>query len=276
MSVQGKVVIITGAAQGVGRFVARTFAAEGAKVAAADIASLDTVGREIAEIGAEFLPVTTDITDERQVESLMTQVFKRWGRIDVLINDAGIVPHFSVGSPRWPRIRDMPKERFDRVMDTNLGGTFLCTKHVIPYMEALNDGHIINFGQGNLNARQGAPSGRPNIGSAVYNVSKISIRAFTRQVADEEREFGICVLSMGPGGSITSEPVRRERPAGVVVPGGGGGLVTEDSPEWARQNEYLTQIDAVGNRYVIAAEAPMEFSGNQVAVRDGQLIIAQD
>ena len=275
MSVRGKVVIITGGATGVGRYVARTFAEEGANLAVADIAPTDTVAHEVTEIGADLLTIKADVTDEYQVRTLMDQVFRRWGRIDVLINDAGIVPHFSVGSPRWSRIRDMPKDQFARVMDTNLGGTFLCTKHVLPYMESLNDGHIINFGQGSL---RGGPlsAGQPNIGSCVYNVSKIAIRAFTRQVADEEKEFGICILSMGPGGSMSSQPERRERPASVVMPGGGGGLVTEDSPEWARQNEYLTHVDAVGNRYVIAAEAPMEFSGNQVAVRDGKLEIAND
>jgi 3-oxoacyl-[acyl-carrier protein] reductase len=275
MSVRGKVVVITGGAMGVGRYVARTFAEAGANIAVADISPMDTVGREVAEIGTDLLTVQADVTQEHQVRSLMDQVFRRWGRIDVLINDAGIVPHFSVGSPRWPRVRDLPREQFSRVMDTNLGGTFLCTKHVIPYMESLNQGHIINFGQGSL---RGGPlsAGRPNVGSAVYNVSKIAIRAFTRQVADEEKEFGICVLSMGPGGSMSSQPERRERPAGVVLPGGGGGLVTEDSPTWARENEYLTQIDSVGNRYVIAAEAPMEFSGNQVQVKDGMLEIMND
>jgi NAD(P)-dependent dehydrogenase (short-subunit alcohol dehydrogenase family) len=268
-------VIVTGGAQGVGRFVARTFAVEGAKVAIADIAPTDTVVGEITEIGAEVLPVKTDITRESDVRSMVEQVFAQWGRIDVLINDAGINPHFHIGKPRWPRIRDMPLDHFNRVMDTNLIGTFLCTKHVLPYMESLNDGHIINFGQGNVREER-QEGARPNIGTTVYNTSKIAIRAFTRFVAEEEREFNVCIMSMGPGGSISSSEPERPRRSGPGIPGGGGGIVTEDSPEWARQNEGSTLVDSVGNRYVVAAEAPIEFSGHQVFVRDGQLHIAND
>lgn len=267
MSVRGKVVVITGGAQGVGRYVARTFAAEGAKLAIADIAPLETVTSEVEKLEAEALVVTTDVTREEQVRSLMDQVYRRYGRIDVLINDAGIVTHFHVGAPRWPRIRDMDRAFFQKVIDTNLVGTFLCTKHVIPYMESLNAGHIINFGQGSLGAER--RPGPANIGSCVYNVSKISIRAFTRSVAEEEREFNICIVSMGPGSG--AEVVRQ---AGPGVPGGGGGIVTEDSPEWARERGRW--VESVGNRYVLAAEAPMELSGHQIVVRDGQLAIAPD
>ncbi|MBM2810776.1 MAG: dehydrogenase [Chloroflexi bacterium] len=267
-------VVITGGAQGVGRYVARTFAAEGARVAIADIAPAETVVAEIEQLGAEALPIKTDVTDERQVRSLMDQVYRRWGRIDVLVNNAGLVTHFHVGAPRWPRIRDMDLGFFKRIMDTNLAGTFLCTKHVIPYMESLNDGHIINFGQGNVSEQRRADAS-PNIGTCVYGVSKISIRAFTRFVAEEEKEFNICVMSMGPGGATTG--AQPERRAGPGIPGGGGGIVTEDSPEWARRDTgSAVMVDAIGDRYVIAAEAPMEFSGHQVVVRDGRLQIASD
>ena len=204
MSVEGKVVIITGASQGVGRYVARTFATANAKIAVADIASTETVGGEVEQLGAEVLAIKTDVTDEASVRSMVEVVYRKWGRIDVLINDAGIVTHFHVGSPRWPGIHDMPHEFFQKVIATNLGGTFLCTKHVLPYMESLQSGHIINIGQGELSQkplgeeRAGRP---PNIGSAVYSTSKIAIRAFTRGVAEEERRYNICIVSMGPGTS---------------------------------------------------------------------------
>jgi len=267
MAVRDRVVIVTGGAQGVGRYVARTFAAEGARVAVADVASMESVSSEIEKLEADFLTIRTDVTDESQVRSMVDQVYRRWGRIDVLVNDAGIVTHFHVGAPRWPRIRDMPRDFFQKVIDTNLIGTYLCTKHVLPYMESLNEGHVINFGQGNLAPRRAG--GPANIGSCVYNVSKISIRAFTRSVAEEEREFNICIMSMGPG-SGGGEGERREWKAGA-----GGGIVTEDSPAWAREREWGT-VEDVGNRYVIAAEAPMEFSGHQVVVRDGKVEIATD
>ncbi len=267
MAVRGKVVIITGGAQGVGRYVARTFAAEGARIAIADIAPTDTVAREIQKLEAEVLPVRTDVTDEGQVRSMVEQVYRRWGRIDVLINDAGIVTHFHVGSPRWPHIRDMPRDFFQKVIDTNLVGTFLCTKHVLPYMESLNDGHIINFGQGGFSGRgEGREESSANIGSCVYGTSKIAIRAFTQGVAAEERGFNICIVSMGPGASGGDAP--RQGPGGL------GGIVTEDSPEWAREAGLSRGVDTVGTRYVVAAQAPMEFSGHQVVVRGGKLEIA--
>jgi len=232
---------------------------------------MDTVANEVRQLEAEFLPVETDVTDEDQVRSLMDQVYRKWGRIDVLINDAGIAPHFAVGAPRWPRVRDLSRDFFQKVIDTNLVGTFLTCKHAIPYMESIYAGHIINFGQGNL--RAGPRGSRPGWGSGVYNTSKIAIRAFTRQLADEERDFGICIVSMGPGGSTTTQAVQRPEPE----PGGvWGGIVTEDSPEWARKSASAVHVDEVGDRYVIAAEAPMEFSGSQVQVRDGKLEVASD
>ena len=210
MSVEGKVVVITGGAQGVGRYIARTFAAEGAKLVVADIAPTDTIESEVRQLEGEILSVPTDVTNESDVQSLMDKVYRQWGRIDVFINDAGIAPHFAVGAPRWPRVRDFPESFFDKIFGTNMKGTFLCTKHVLPYMESLCSGHIINFGQGSLRAGQRAS----NIGSGVYNTSKIAIRAFTKQVADEERKYNICIVSMGPGGAMTSTPAP-ERPREV-------------------------------------------------------------
>ena len=263
MSVEDKVVIITGASQGVGRYVARTFAAAKAKVAVADIASMETVVAEVEQLGAEVLPIETNVTDEESVRSMVETVYRKWGRIDVLMNDAGIVTHFHVGSPRWPGIRDMPREFFQKVMDTNLGGTFLCTKHVLPYMESLHSGHIINVGQGELSQKplgEEQPGRPPNVGAAIYNTSKIAIRAFTRGVAEEERRYNICIVSMGPGTSGSGE-----------VHKGPGGIVTEDSPQWAIETSLSRSVDTVGNRYVLAAEAPMELTGLQIMAKEGQL-----
>ena len=113
MAVKDKVVIITGGAMGIGRYNARAFAAAGAKLAIADVASMETVASEVAALGAEVLPVQTDIRDEEQARMLMARVHEHYGRIDVLINGAGIVTHFQSGAPRWPRISDMESSFFD-------------------------------------------------------------------------------------------------------------------------------------------------------------------
>ena len=87
------------------------------------------IAEEIEQMEAEVLTVPADVTDEEQVRALMRQVNDRYGRIDVLVNNAGIVPHFAWGGPRWAPIRDIEKSFWDKVLNTNLGGTVLCSKH---------------------------------------------------------------------------------------------------------------------------------------------------
>lgn len=143
----------------------------------------------------------------------------------------------------------MEPEFFDRVMRTNLFGTFHSVKYALPYMEAQGSGHIINLGQGSIRLDAEA-----SIGACVYHVSKLSIRAFTAEVAAEERELNVRIVSMSPGS--------------------GGGIATEEAPEEARRR--MKGVETVGNRYVLAAEAPMELSGHQVEVEDNELVIARE
>lgn len=125
-------------------------------------------------------------------------------------------------------------------MDTNVGGTFLCTKHALPYMERQRSGHILNlYGGGNVKS----------VGACVYVASKDAVRTFTRYVAEEERDWNICIICLGPGGEIA----------------------TEDAPEEVRQR--LPGVDVVGNRFVLAAQAGMEVSGQLLNLRDGKLVV---
>src|SRR5690348_8229811 len=123
MVMQGQVVIITGAAMGIGRFISHTFAKEGAKVVIGDIEDegLNSVSGELRDLGAEVLAQKTNVRDEADVQRLVQATVQRFGRIDALVNNAGIVPHFAWGGPRWPGIRDLDKAFWDRVIDTNLG-----------------------------------------------------------------------------------------------------------------------------------------------------------
>ena len=174
----GKVAVITGSGRGIGRHIAKTFADAGADVVVADIVPLDTVEREIQERGVQALAVPTDVRSEEQVQSLVNATMEKFGRIDVLVNNAAIVTHFLWGLPRWPRVRDMEKEFWDKVIGTNLGGTFLCTKYVLPHMEAQRSGHVVST-MGGANPAM--------FGGSPYGVSKDAIRTFTRFVAEEER-----------------------------------------------------------------------------------------
>lgn len=233
---QGQVVVVTGAARGIGRWIAHTYAKAGASLVVADIESLDNVARELREMESEALAVNTDVRDEDQVRNLMDRAAERFGHIDVLVNNAGIVPHFSWGVPRWPRVAEMPRDFWVKVIGTNLGGTFLCTKHVLPHMEARRSGHVV-----------GLYGGGSGSGAAAYVISKEAIRVFTRFVAEEEHEHNVCVVAMSPGGAIA----------------------TEDAPAEARQR--MPGVDSIGDRFVLAGAAPMELSGKLLTVQDGKL-----
>src|SRR5437867_8657567 len=216
---EGQVVIITGSAGGIGRHVAKTFADERASVVVADVKPLDTISGELAAREVDYLAVPTDVRDENAVRNLVDKTLERFGRIDVLVNNAAIVTHFQWGLPPWPRIRDMEKDFWERVIGTNLGGTFNCTKHVLPTMESQRSGHVIS-----------TMGGTSAIGGCAYGVSKQAVLSFTGYVAEEEREFGICVVSIGPGARIA----------------------TEEAPEEARAR--MPGSETAGNRFVLAAQ----------------------
>ncbi|HEY2988911.1 MAG TPA: SDR family NAD(P)-dependent oxidoreductase [Candidatus Binatia bacterium] len=235
-----KVAVITGAAKGIGRYIAHNFAREGAKLVIGDI-DVDRMKKtevELRELGAEALARKTDVRVEDAARSLMKAAADRYGRIDILVNNAGIVTHFGWGVPRWPVIREMEKSFWDNIIETNLGGTFLCTKHALPYMQERRSGHIINL-------YGGSPAN--TTGSCVYSVSKDAIRTFTRFVAEEVREWNICVVAVSPGGAIA----------------------TEDAPEQARQR--MPGPEAAGNRFVLAAEAGLDLSGQRLTLKNGRL-----
>jgi 3-oxoacyl-[acyl-carrier protein] reductase len=238
---KNKVVIITGGAKGIGRYAAHTLAKEGAKLTLADtdVERLHKTVAEIKSTGSDAFAVPTDVRDEKDVRRLVHEVIERFGRIDALINDAGIVPHFNWGIPRWPRTRFMSKDFWDSVIQTNLGGTFFCTKYVVPFMEQHHSGNIVNLWGG----------GRAeNHGAAAYVVSKDAIRTFTRFVAEEEREWNVCVVAFSPKQAIA----------------------TEDAPEEVRKR--LPGPEILGNGFVLAAQAGMELTGKTVEHQNGKLV----
>lgn len=240
---QNKVVVITGSGQGIGKHAARTFAQEKAKVVIADF-NAELVKRTADEIGAmtESMAIHADVRNEESVKSMIEQVLNRFGQIDVLINNAAIVPHFAWRIPRWPKIAEMPLEFWNNVVRTNLYGTFFGAKHVIPHMEKRRSGHIINlYGGGGL-----TPAG-----ACTYMVTKDGIRTFTRYLAEEVRDANICVVTFSPR-----------------VP-----IATETAPQEARQR--LPSPDILGQGFVLAAQLPLEQSGKCVAYENGKLVDEQ-
>lgn len=235
-----KIAIITGATRGIGSYAAYTLASHGAKLALAgrDEARLQNVADESRRSGTAVLALKTDVRVEEDVRRMVDRTMDRFGRIDILINNAAVVTHFGMGSPLWPRIRDMDEAFWETVMRTNLDGTFLCTKYTLPHMEAQRAGHIINL-YGNANIKR--------MGGCAYAVSKEAIRTFTRYLAEEEREWNVCVMALTPGRAI----------------------VTEDASEEARRR--LPGVEAMGSAFVEAAEAPMEWTGRLFSAKSGRL-----
>lgn len=238
---QNKVVVITGSGQGIGKHAAKTFAQEKARVVIADF-NAELAKKTAAEIGGltETIAVTTDVRNEDSVRKMVDEVVGRFGRIDVLMNNAAIVPHFAWNIPRWPLIADMPVEFWDRVVRTNLYGTFFVTKHAIPQMAKQKSGHIINlYGGGGV---------KPG-GAATYMVTKDGIRTFTRYVAEEVRDSNICVVTFSPR-----------------VP-----IATETAPEEALKR--LPGPDILGRGFVLCAQLPLDQSGKCFAYENGKLML---
>lgn len=241
MGLQGKAVVVTGGAKGIGRYIAMGCAERGANVAVGDIdeAALGVLGGELRAHGGEVLTLRVDIREERDARALMERTAGAFGTIDYLVNNAAIVPHFLWGVPRWPRVRDMDFGFWSDVIATNLHGTFLCSKHAIPYMERQRSGHIVNL-------HGGGPTTPP--GSMAYAITKEAGVVMARYLAEEVREHNICVMSISPGAAIA----------------------TEDAPEEARRR--LPGPEYAGERFFLAADAPMELSGHLLDLVDGQLV----
>ncbi len=237
---KGKVAVVTGGGQGIGKHAARTLAENGARVVVADL-NRDTATGAATELGAfsETMAVALDVRNEDDVRRAFESVTEKFGGIDILVNNAGFVPHFRWGVPRWPHVADMPLEFWDRVIRTNLYGTFFCTKHVTPHLKNRRGGHIINLYGG---------GGTKPPGALAYVVTKDAIRTFTRFVAEEVRGSNICVVSISPR-----------------VP-----IATETAPDTAKK--ALPGPEILGNAFVLAAQLSLESSGRCLAYEEGQLV----
>jgi 3-oxoacyl-[acyl-carrier protein] reductase/pyridoxal 4-dehydrogenase len=180
MKLEGRVAIVTGAGQGIGRAIAEKLRAEGASVVVADKNS-ETAEKTAAEIGGTAH--VTDVSDPDQVSALVAAAAEQFGEIDILVNDAAIVPFVP-----WEEL-DFAEWR--RVMSVNIDGVFLMCKAVYPHMKAAGYGRIVNIASNVVTA------GTPNM--AHYVSSKGAVFAFTRSLATEVGAHGITVNAVAPG-----------------------------------------------------------------------------
>ena len=197
MRVGGRVAMITGGASGIGRACAIMMAREGADIVIADI-NADNAGRTAQEIngtGKEALAMETDTSKKDQVQRIVKAALERFGKIDILVNAAGI----GAGVP----IREMPEEVFDRTIAVHLKSTFLCSQAVLESMIAQRWGRIVNI------TSRAAWKGR--VGTGAYAAAKAGMTAFARSLAIEVGGYGITVNNVAPGHVDT--PMQRTRGA---------------------------------------------------------------
>jgi 3-oxoacyl-[acyl-carrier protein] reductase len=204
----GKVAIITGAGQGIGRAYATRFVAEGAKVAVAEINEAN--GKVVAdETGGMFVPV--DVADEASTQAMAASVVAQFGRIDILVNNAGIF--FDLDQ------RDHSLAYLKRVLDVNMIGPWLCTRAVFPTMRAQGKGKIINQSSGAawMYAMAGYAMGKDatEIPSYNYSLSKAGVNAITHYLAAALGQFGINVNAIAPGVTMT-EATRKHVPEAMM------------------------------------------------------------
>ena len=199
----GRAAIVTGGAKGIGRHYTQALAAEGARVMIADIADGSELAAEIAAgHGANSVSSTiTDVSDEASVKALIAATIERFGKIDILVNNAALYAPLQEA-----KCTEIDADLWDQVMAVNLRGPFLMVKHAVPHMRAQGYGKIINIGSGT--AYRGIPW------MLHYVTSKGGITAFTRALSRELGEHGIRVNTLAPGFTL-SDTVLRENPGHV-------------------------------------------------------------
>ncbi len=244
MRLEGKVAIISGGARGMGAAEARIFAREGARVVIADLLEEEglEVVAEIGEAGGEALFVRLDVTDESSWQSVVEAAVERFGKVDILVNNAAIL--------RTQGLLETTEEIWDEVMDVNTKGTFLGTKTVIPEMRKAGGGSIINISSG-----AGITGSRRN---TAYHASKGAVRIFTKSAAIQYAGENIRVNSVHPG------PVDTDMLASSLTVE--GGRRPEDVPlgRYGRPEEV-----AYGVLYLASDESSF-VTGSEVVIDGGR------
>lgn len=245
--VAGRVVIITGAGQGIGREYAMQFAAAGAIPIIAELneAKARSVQAEIEQQGGKALAIVTDIADVQSVDAMVCEALEAYGRIDVLVNNAGI---FS--SLKMKPFEQIPLEEWDTVLRVNITGCFLTARAVLPAMRAAKWGRIINITSGSV------PLGGKNY--LHYVTSKSALIGMTNSMARELGALGITVNAVQPGGTFTEIP--RE-------------TITEEGKARLIASQCIPReevpMDLVGLVMFLSTEAAEFITGQTIAVDGG-------
>ena len=189
MELEGKIALVTGAAQGIGKAISLLLAQRGADIVVSDIniEKAEETAKEIETLGRKAMATRANVAVFHEVEKMVQEIIDRFSRIDILVNNAGIA--------RDKLLLRMTEEDWDLVLDINLKGTFNCTKAVIRYMSKQRSGKIVNIAS--VVGEMG------NAGQANYSASKAGVIGFTKTIAREFAGRGINVNAIAPGYIVT-------------------------------------------------------------------------
>lgn len=197
-NIEGKVVVITGASSGLGEATARHLAGQGARVVlgARRAERIGALAREIAGAGGQARAVATDVTQPEQVQRLVDDTVQAFGRLDVLLNNAGLMPHSPL---ERRRIAD-----WDRMIDVNLKGVLYGIAAALPHMQRQKAGHIINVSS--------VAGHKVNPGGAVYSATKTAVRVLSEGLRQEVKPWNIRTTIISPGAVATALPQSATEP----------------------------------------------------------------
>ena len=188
-NIEGKIIVITGASSGLGEAAARHLAANGATVVlgARRVERIEALASEITSKGGKALALSTDVVHRDQVQRLVDSAVQRFGRVDVIINNAGLMPQ----SP----LERLRVEEWDRMIDVNIKGVLYGIAAVLPYMQKQKSGHIINV------SSVAGHKVRPN--NSVYSATKFAVRIMSEGLRQEVKPYNIRTTIISPGAVAT-------------------------------------------------------------------------
>lgn len=191
-NIHDKVVVITGASSGLGEATARRLAQEGARLVlgARRLDRLEALAAELQATGAQVAVQATDVTQAEQVQALVDLALERFGRVDVMLNNAGLMPHSPLDRRRL--------EDWDRMIDVNIKGVLYGIAAVLPTMQAQQSGHIINVSS--------VAGHKVRAGSTVYSATKHAVRIISEGLRQEVKPYGIRTTILSPGAVATELP----------------------------------------------------------------------
>ncbi len=243
-SLRGKVALVTGASSGIGEATAYALAAEGACVAASARRPdrLEAVAKRIQERGGQVLTIVADVADEKQANEMVNKAAERWGRLDIVVNNAGVM--------LLGKISGANTEDWRRMVGVNVLGLMYTTHAALPFLQKQKSGHIVNIS---------SVAGRTaRAGSGAYNMTKWGVGAFSEALRQEVLEDNIRVTVIEPGAVAT------ELSSHITDP-----EARRQTQEWVQSIQPL-QSEDIANAIIYAVTQPQHVDINEMLIRPSQ------